>query len=446
MQLNASKLADPPQLRIAYALCEERLLSQLDNPLSSLGTAAASGSLSKESSAISNSGRRRNSSSSAAASLRPSKSLTGKQRLSLSAAISDTSSWTSKQQELDATPAASPTATACLASADVCAARSHAVETGEHSKGADIEVTRQQKVDLPAESYQQKLQQHQLQQEPLLEQQQEQEPQQHSAEDNSVHGLQHTASTTLSDAAGTSHSLHDAALATPTQTSAAADAAATGELLATADAEAPAVSAAGRDSVSVVFTQDDLVAAAEASLPTFAQRHQQQQLSKSQHVPELDSQQQQQQQVWQPQQQQVQPLQQDDAQEQESHQTLQQQAETLPQQQQQQQPDTQPQATSSNYSPPECADQQTQSALIHQRSNRQNTEIAAVTEQAASAAGSSEVLAAEPAQPLADPVRQFVFTLDVRSFQAGRRLPVALASTYVTAFLPQEFIGKSSNS
>jgi hypothetical protein len=50
--------------------------------------------------------------------------------------------------------------------------------------------------------------------------------------------------------------------------------------------------------------------------------------------------------------------------------------------------------------------------------------------------------AAEAAAAAADPVRQFAFTLDVRSFQAGRRLPIAMASTYVQGFLPQELIGE----
>lgn len=43
--------------------------------------------------------------------------------------------------------------------------------------------------------------------------------------------------------------------------------------------------------------------------------------------------------------------------------------------------------------------------------------------------------------PVPDPLRDFVLTLDVRSFQAGRRLPVALGSIYVTAWLPKEFTG-----
>eukprot|EP00775_Hariotina_reticulata_P003803 gene3803-4060_t len=44
-------------------------------------------------------------------------------------------------------------------------------------------------------------------------------------------------------------------------------------------------------------------------------------------------------------------------------------------------------------------------------------------------------------EDIGDPTRQFELTLDVRSFQAGRRLPLALASTYVQAFLPQELLG-----
>jgi hypothetical protein len=50
--------------------------------------------------------------------------------------------------------------------------------------------------------------------------------------------------------------------------------------------------------------------------------------------------------------------------------------------------------------------------------------------------------APEHSLPAPDPVREFVLTLDVRSFQAGRRLPVALASIYVTAWLPQELVGE----
>lgn len=45
--------------------------------------------------------------------------------------------------------------------------------------------------------------------------------------------------------------------------------------------------------------------------------------------------------------------------------------------------------------------------------------------------------------PVQDPLRDFVLTLDVRSFQAGRRLPVALGSIYVTAWLPKELTGVS---
>jgi hypothetical protein len=36
---------------------------------------------------------------------------------------------------------------------------------------------------------------------------------------------------------------------------------------------------------------------------------------------------------------------------------------------------------------------------------------------------------------------RFCFTLDVRSFQASRRLPLNLASAYIQAFLPPEFLG-----
>jgi hypothetical protein len=38
-------------------------------------------------------------------------------------------------------------------------------------------------------------------------------------------------------------------------------------------------------------------------------------------------------------------------------------------------------------------------------------------------------------------VRAFSFTLELRSFAAGRRLPVGLASVYVVARLPQELTG-----
>lgn len=40
------------------------------------------------------------------------------------------------------------------------------------------------------------------------------------------------------------------------------------------------------------------------------------------------------------------------------------------------------------------------------------------------------------------PPCRFVLAFDIRSFQAGRRLPVALGSIYVTAWLPQELLGK----
>lgn len=39
------------------------------------------------------------------------------------------------------------------------------------------------------------------------------------------------------------------------------------------------------------------------------------------------------------------------------------------------------------------------------------------------------------------PVRRFVFAIDIRSFQAGRRLPLNLASTFIQAYMPSEFIG-----
>ena len=41
----------------------------------------------------------------------------------------------------------------------------------------------------------------------------------------------------------------------------------------------------------------------------------------------------------------------------------------------------------------------------------------------------------------ADTMRSFSFSLDLRSFQAGRRLPLSLASAYVVAHLPKELIG-----
>jgi hypothetical protein len=70
---------------------------------------------------------------------------------------------------------------------------------------------------------------------------------------------------------------------------------------------------------------------------------------------------------------------------------------------------------------------------------------AAAAQAAAGAAASTKPLevqaAPEPSLPVPDPMRDFVLTLDVRSFQAGRRLPVALGSIYVTAWLPQELLG-----
>lgn len=66
-----------------------------------------------------------------------------------------------------------------------------------------------------------------------------------------------------------------------------------------------------------------------------------------------------------------------------------------------------------------------------------------VITEAAAGPGAADATAAAAAAVAADPVRQFVFTVDVPSFQAGRRLPIALASTYVQAFLPQELLGES---
>lgn len=53
----------------------------------------------------------------------------------------------------------------------------------------------------------------------------------------------------------------------------------------------------------------------------------------------------------------------------------------------------------------------------------------------------SQAAAPDTSLPVPDPVRNFTLTLDLRTFQAGRRLPVALGSIYVTAWLPQELIG-----
>jgi hypothetical protein len=39
------------------------------------------------------------------------------------------------------------------------------------------------------------------------------------------------------------------------------------------------------------------------------------------------------------------------------------------------------------------------------------------------------------------PLRAFSFSLDVRSFQAGRRLPFNTANTYVQATLPAGLLG-----
>jgi len=76
-----------------------------------------------------------------------------------------------------------------------------------------------------------------------------------------------------------------------------------------------------------------------------------------------------------------------------------------------------------------------------------STAAAAVQAAAAAAAPGSEqpadgqAAAPDTSLPVSDPVRNFTLTLDLRTFQAGRRLPVALGSIYVTAWLPPEFIG-----
>lgn len=40
-------------------------------------------------------------------------------------------------------------------------------------------------------------------------------------------------------------------------------------------------------------------------------------------------------------------------------------------------------------------------------------------------------------------MRAFALTLDVRTFQAGTRLPLNLAKTYIQAVLPADVLGKS---
>jgi hypothetical protein len=54
--------------------------------------------------------------------------------------------------------------------------------------------------------------------------------------------------------------------------------------------------------------------------------------------------------------------------------------------------------------------------------------------------GSELVAAAAPPLPPEDPVRRFALSVDVRSLQAGRRLPLNLASAYVQAHLPSELL------
>jgi hypothetical protein len=68
--------------------------------------------------------------------------------------------------------------------------------------------------------------------------------------------------------------------------------------------------------------------------------------------------------------------------------------------------------------------------------------LAAAQADPAAAAAAAAVSLHAAAAAAADPVRSFTMTLDVRSFQAGRRLPVALASAYVQAYLPVELLGR----
>lgn len=178
-------------------------------------------------------------------------------------------------------------------------------------------------------------------------------------------------------------------------------------------------------------TADDAVAAAEARLPSFAQRRQQQQQVQLQQARE-----QLQQQQLQPQQ-----LQQQEviaeSRPQEAVQQVPQQAEPL-----QQTPDAghgdsaAAARAAADRGAAVPADTSSRSLELAGASVHQNVPGATVESSDAPAAANTAVAAV-------DPVRQFVLTLDVRSFQAGRRLPLALASAYVTAFLPQELMGGS---
>lgn len=57
--------------------------------------------------------------------------------------------------------------------------------------------------------------------------------------------------------------------------------------------------------------------------------------------------------------------------------------------------------------------------------------------------GGAGAAAAVPAGALTEgPMREFKLTLDVRSFQAGKRLPLNVANAYIQAMLPPELVGE----
>ncbi|KAF6263813.1 hypothetical protein COO60DRAFT_344977 [Scenedesmus sp. NREL 46B-D3] len=399
LQLNATKLSDPPQLRVAYSLTEERALPQLKEPMTSSGLAGAASSSSGSPAAAAaaaagtsaTSSRRSSQHASAAASLRPSRSSRATAGAAAAGLVptSSSSSLHNEQQPAAAADAA-----------------------GDQQAGAEGDAlgrsSRQDSVVLLE----------------VQQQQQQQQAEQQLPQQEAGGHIQSVGDPTAPEAGSSANTArrHSRSSSWQQQQQQHAHAALGGASVAVA---VEATEAAD-------YVDEAAVAAAEANLPTFTQRRQLQQL---------------QQQLLHCKQQllTVGPLKQPPTCQvllrlRQQQQRLWLMCRTVHRQQQQQQQQRYPLALSwmhclsSCLSPPASPEAAAASATA--------AEAPAASNGAASAAPADAAApAAEAAAAAADPVRQFAFTLDVRSFQAGRRLPIAMASAYVQAFLPQELIG-----
>lgn len=100
-------------------------------------------------------------------------------------------------------------------------------------------------------------------------------------------------------------------------------------------------------------------------------------------------------------------------------------------------------ATSSSGGAPQQQQQQPPAPSaysLRQRDSAASQQPAAAPQVSAPAAGS--VSATSAAANADGPFRSFGLTIDIRTFQAGRRLPLNMACTYVQAVLPPDVLGE----